>query len=88
MNFLFIEKNAHVHVYTNFFKLLLFYFNFFFMGSNVAPLFALFFFFSLFLDNHVARCHFFFPWVLMPTLAEKPNSRKKPNNMGGKELVN
>ena len=24
----------------------------------------------------------------MLTLAEKPNSKKKPNNMGGKELVN
>ena len=24
----------------------------------------------------------------MPTLAERPNSKKKPNNMEGKELVN
>lgn len=24
----------------------------------------------------------------MPTLAERPNRRKKPDNMGGNELVN
>ena len=27
-------------------------------------------------------------WVLMLILVEKPNSKKKPNNMGRKELVN
>ena len=26
--------------------------------------------------------------VLMPILAERPNSKKTTNNMGGKELVN
>ena len=27
-------------------------------------------------------------YLLMPTLARRPNNRKKPNNMGEKELVN
>ena len=84
MNFLFIEKNAHMHVYMNFFKLLLFYLKFFFFtGSNVAPLFALFFF-SFFGQSRCPLPFFFFS----ATLAEKPNSRKRPNNMGGKKLVN